>query len=72
MQGPAVVAGSSFAVAQSVAMGGALPAIGHVIAGSITAFAAWFSGRPSGGPNAGEGDEEGDRVTITEQGDGDN
>ncbi|KAF7985090.1 hypothetical protein HWV62_8973 [Athelia sp. TMB] len=48
MQGAAVVAGSSFAVAQSVAAGGALPAIGYgaagAIAGSAATVAAWFSG----------------------------
>lgn len=44
IQGPAIVAGSGFAVAQSVAMGGALPAVGYVVAGAITAIGGFFSG----------------------------
>ena len=37
-----VAAGSLFAGAQSVAMGGALPAIGHVIAAGITGGGAFL------------------------------
>lgn len=48
MQGAAVVAGSSFAVAQSVAAGGALPAVGYgaagAIAGATASVAAWLTG----------------------------
>jgi hypothetical protein len=36
-----VVAGSLFAGAQSVAMGGALPAIGSAIAGSLSGLGGW-------------------------------
>lgn len=35
-----MAAGSAFAVAQSVAMGGALPAIGYITAGAIAGGAA--------------------------------
>jgi len=41
--GGSVAAGSAFAVAQSVAMGGSLPAIGYTVAGAITGITGWLS-----------------------------
>ena len=52
-----VVAGSAFAAAQSVAMGGALPAIGYVSAAAIGAGAGRVAGQVLEGGEA-PGDEE--------------
>ena len=52
-----VAAGSAFAVAQSVAMGGALPAVGYVSAAAIGAGLGGAAGQAHGGGEA-PGDEE--------------
>lgn len=43
-----VALGSSFAVAQSVAMGGALPTVGYAVAGSVTGVAGVAVARSNG------------------------
>ncbi|KAH8085995.1 hypothetical protein BXZ70DRAFT_556654 [Cristinia sonorae] len=58
--GGVVTAGGWFATAQSVAMGGALPVVGHTIAASVSATTAFLATRNNdGGGDGGAGDGNG-------------
>ena len=62
-----MVAGSAFAVAQSVAMGGALPAIGYVSAAAIGAGAGTIAGALDDGEPPEDEEASDDEERIAEQ-----